>query len=107
MPKHIPKKGRFIMPWYDDIISGLQPGKPYSRSELLDRLCAVNPSLQENSFYWTIGSMLKAGTIVRVGRDAYAVPTGKKLPVYTPSYSDEARKLIVAAERAFPKVRLN
>ena len=93
------------MPWYDEAISGLQPGKPYSRGELLDCLCALNPCLQENSFYWIIGSMLKAGTFVRVGRDAYALPTGQELPIYTPGYSDEAKKLILTVEKAFSLVR--
>ena len=49
--------------------------------------------------------MLKTGTLVRVGRDAYAIPTGKELPIYIPAYSDEAKKLIVTVEQAFPIVR--
>ncbi len=73
-------------------LSILRNKKSFSRLELLDVLQREGKAISEASFKVELQKLLKEGSIVRVGRNAYCVPKDG-VKVYQYNYSDESKKI--------------
>lgn len=83
----------------------LNPEKKYSRNDLLNIFLSDNPNLNDGSFQWILGSMLKNGELIKDGYNAYSVATGKELKEYQPFYSEESLELEHYISSKYPYVR--
>ena len=93
------------MAWYSNTVQSLEPGKKYTRNNLIALLQEDHPSLSKNSFHWAIGGMLQSGMLVRSGYDSYYRSESTVKPIYIPTYTMESLRLIDFVENAYPDVR--
>ena len=90
--------------WYDSLLTKMQQGKTYTHKELINELKKIRPGMSENTYHWTMYSMVKEGFIVHTGYDAYVKETGTQKNKYQPIYSEKAAKIIEIIQKEFPYV---
>ena len=76
----------------------------YSRQQLISLLREDTPLLNDGSYQWAVGGMLKSGEIIRTGFDEYMVAAGNSLPEYLPIYTPFASDLSERVARKFPHI---
>ena len=92
------------MKWYDKTIQKVKPDIKYSRQQLISMLREDAPMLNDGSFQWAIGGMLRTGEIIRTGFDEYMINDGNKLPEYKPSYTQFASELLETIAEKYPYI---
>ena len=92
------------MPWYDKTTQSMKPNRKYTRQQLISMLREDAPSLNDGSYQWAVGGMLKSGEIIRTGFDEYKVTEGNELSVYRPVYSEFSTELLNKAAEKYPYV---
>lgn len=93
------------MQWYEATSKKLEVGHRYSHQELIKLLKSDYPQMRDSSYHWAVCGMLKSGSLTRVARNVYAVQNERDMPVYHPTYSDMAAKLIVQISDKYPLAR--
>lgn len=93
------------MQWYENIIELLDKDHIYSHKELIDLLKDENPQLAENTYQWTLNSLVRDGKILHSGYNAYSLAGDTRPAGYRPDYSDKANKLIRLIDKAYTYVR--
>lgn len=96
--------GMRSMPWYDKTVQSMKPNRKYTRQQLISMLREDAPLLNDGSYQWAIGGMLKSGEIIRTGFDEYKVLEGNELPEYHPVYSDFAAALMNKTAEKYPYI---
>ncbi len=93
------------MQWYEASSEKLEAGHCYSHQELIKLLKNDYPHMRDSSCHWAVCGMLRNGNLSRIARNAYAVQNEREKPMYRPSYSDLAAKLIVQISDKYSSVR--
>ena len=93
------------MPWYDKTTQNMEPKVKYSRQQLVSMLREAKPSLNNGSYQWAVGGMLKSGGITRTGFGEYMVKEGDVLPEYQPVYSELSNELLNKVTVKFPYIK--
>lgn len=73
-------------------LSGLDDKLFFEKSDLLENVRMVMPSISDSGFYRMMKRMLSDGEIMRVGRNAYCVPV-RKMAVYSHQYLELSQDL--------------
>lgn len=73
-------------------LSGLDDKLFFEKSDLLENVRTVLPSISDSGFYRMMKKMLSNGEIIRVGRNAYCVPT-RQMVVYSHQYLELSQDL--------------
>lgn len=73
----------------------------FSRAELMETIQENGKTISEASFKLELQKMLKAGTIVRVGRNKYCVDKNG-VGIYAYEYSDDAKAVAEILKKKFP-----
>lgn len=92
------------MQWYDKTAKNMKTDTKYSRQQLISLLREDAPSLNDGSYQWAVGGMLKSGKIIRTGFDEYMVAAGNPLPEYMPTYTSLASALSKKITDKFPYI---
>ncbi|MBQ7563876.1 MAG: hypothetical protein IJT16_07790 [Lachnospiraceae bacterium] len=92
------------MQWYDKTAKNMAADAKYSRKQLISLLREDTPSLNDGSYQWAVGGMLKSGEIIRTGFDEYMVASGNSLPEYLPAYTPLASGLLMKVADKFPYI---
>ena len=92
------------MQWYKATSKKLEAGHRYSNQELIKLLKSDYPHMRETSCHWAVCGMLKGGDITKIARNVYVVQNLREKPVYRPTYSELAAKLIAQISDKFPSV---
>lgn len=92
------------MQWYDKTANNMKTDTKYSRQQLISLLREDTPSLNDGSYQWAVGGMLKSGEIIRTGYDEYMVAVGNSLPEYLPTYTSFASALSKKIADKFPYI---
>ena len=92
------------MQWYEPTYEKLKVGHRYSHQELIKLLESDYPQMRESSYHWAVCGMLKSGNITRIARNAYVVQNVQEKPLYRPTYSELAVKLIAQISDKYPSV---
>lgn len=92
------------MSWYDRTTQNMEPDRTYTRQQLVSMLREDTPSLNDGSYQWAVGGMLKSGEIIRTGFDEYRVAEGNVLPEYHPAYSEISSELLGITTEKYPYV---
>lgn len=87
-----------MMAYYLDM---LEDKETFSRATLLEIMKEENSKISEASFKLRLQKMLKAGKIVRVGRNKYCVAKNG-LEVYSYEYSSKAKEVAKLLQDKFP-----
>ena len=90
---------------FNEVVQMLDTKKVYSRNEMITLLQTSLPALNNGSYQWALGSLLKSGQVNRIGYNEYALPGEKSLPTYSPAYSDLAEEVMKKAEARFPGIQ--
>ena len=91
--------------WYENVADSLNCGQIYSRDEIVSRLKKEKTGLNENSYFWIVGNLVKDGLLKRKGRDKYSVCDENTKNVYKPLYSEKAVAIKNKLERKYPLVK--
>ena len=91
--------------WYKNVADTLSFGQIYSREEIISVLKKEKTGLNENSYFWIVGNLVKEGVLKRTGRDKYSLCDGIVKDVYKPLYSEKATALKNKLERKYPLVK--
>lgn len=91
--------------WYKNVADTLNCGQTYSREEIISVLKKEKTGLNENSYFWIVGNLVKEGVLKRTGRDKYSLCDGITKDVYKPLYSEKAFALKNKLERKYPLVK--
>lgn len=78
--------------WYEDIVKRLPENLIFTRKELYIKLQEHNREFNYNSYKWILPELISKGLIYRRGYDAYSRNLSKVGAVYTPRYSEKAKK---------------
>ena len=97
-------KGDDAMQWYEEIITHIDDKKTYCHKELINELKMLKTDLSENTYHWAISRMLREGSLIRIGYDAYSLPVDSLKLEYIPDYSDSATALIRLISEKYPFV---
>lgn len=92
------------MNWYDKTAVKIRPDERYTRKQLVTMLREDSPGLNQGSYQWAVGGMLKSGHIIRTGFNEYKAEEKNGLQVYDPSYSEAASELLMKLDAGFPDV---
>ena len=92
------------MQWYDKTAKNMAADTKYSRKQLISLLREDTPLLNDGSYQWAIGGMLKSGEIIRTGFDEYMVAAGNSLPEYLPVYTSPASGLLKKVTHKYPYI---
>ena len=92
------------MQWYDKTAKNMKADTKYSRQQLISLLREDTPLLNDGSYQWAVGGMLKSGEIIRTGFDEYMVAAGNSLPEYLPTYTQLASDLSGRVTDKFPYI---
>lgn len=79
----------------------LENEKSFSRSELMETMKNDGKNISEASFKVELQKLLKEGSIIRVGRNAYCVAKDG-VGVYSYEYSDDAKNIAKILKQKFP-----
>ncbi len=79
----------------------LENEKSFSRSELMETMKNDGKNISEASFKVELQKLLKEGSIIRVGRNAYCVAKDG-VGVYSYEYSDDAKNIAKILKEKFP-----
>ena len=79
----------------------LENKKNFSRSELMETMKNDGKNISEASFKVELQKLLKEGSIIRVGRNAYCVAKDG-VEVYSYEYSDDAKNIAKILKQKFP-----
>lgn len=79
----------------------LENEKSFSRSELMETMKNDGKNISEASFKVELQKLLKEGSIIRVGRNAYCVAKDG-VEVYSYEYSDDAKNIAKILKQKFP-----
>ena len=90
------------MKWFEEAAAKLEPGRVYTRSNIVALLKKNYPYVSPNSYQWAVDGLVKAGRIARIGYNQYVVSDESLKPVYQPAYSDLALELIGRLDVQFP-----
>ena len=90
--------------WYEKAVRQLKPGKRYRRAEIVAALKKENGGMNDNSYIWLIGSLVKDGILQHEGRNQYAIADGHSRGMYAPLYSASAQFIIERLERKYPRI---
>ena len=93
------------MQWYDNVVQALNKDNTYTYQDLVSLLRSANPKLADNSYRWTVGSMLKNNIVKKTGYNEYRINSGIDRAEYQPCYSDQAREIITKLETKFPQLQ--
>lgn len=92
------------MQWYEEVTNRIDDKKTYCHRELIDKLKMLKTDLSENTYHWAISRMVRDGSLIRMGYDAYALPSDSPKFEYRPEYSDTALDLIRLISEKYPYV---
>ena len=92
------------MLWYNELIDRMSKEKTYCHAELINELKELKPDYADSTYNWAITGLIKNGTLMRQGYDAYTLPPTVCKKEYTPDYSDLAAELIQAIPEKYPYV---
>ena len=87
--------------WYYDIADKLEPGRSYSRTDVIAILKQERGGYRDNSYAWTVGALVKDGILQHDGRNQYSLPSKRKKP-YVPLYSVAAQTIQFQVANRFP-----
>ena len=79
----------------------LENEKSFSRSELMETMKNDGKNISEATFKVELQKLLKEGSIIRVGRNAYCVAK-EGVRVYNYAYSDDAKNIAKILKEKFP-----
>ena len=79
----------------------LENEKSFSRSELMETMKNDGKNISEATFKVELQKLLKEGSIIRVGRNAYCVAKDG-VGVYSYEYSDDAKNIAKILKEKFP-----
>jgi len=79
----------------------LENKKSFSRSELMETMKNDGKNISEATFKVELQKLLKEGSIIRVGRNAYCVAKDG-VGVYSYEYSDDAKNIAKILKEKFP-----
>ena len=91
--------------WYENVADTLNCGQIYSRDEIVSRLKKEKTGLNENSYFWIVGNLVKDGLLKRTGRDKYSICDENTKNVYKPLYSEKAVAIKNKLEKKYPLVK--
>ncbi len=87
--------------WHYDIADKLEPGRSYSRTDVIAILKQERGGYRDNSYIWTVGALVKDGILQHDGRNQYSLPGKRKKP-YVPLYSVAAQTIQFQVANRFP-----
>ena len=90
--------------WYSSVIDTLQEGQSYRRTDLINLLKQDHRGLNENTYSWAIGNMLKNGILQRTGWGYYVLSKKEQKAPYVPLYSVEAQTIRFLVSNQFPQL---
>ena len=93
------------MQWFDNAVKNLNPVTKYTRQQLISMLREDAPMLNEGSYQWAVGGLVKSGNIIRTGFDEYMLAEGNVRPEYEPNYTDFASGISGKVAERFPQIR--
>lgn len=82
----------------------MKEGEIYRRSELISLLKNEKSGLQDNSYVWIVGNMVKEGILQHEGRNRYSLPAGRQREKYIPDYSEKAQRIKRMVEEKYPRI---
>ena len=82
----------------------LEPGKSYTRRELMSALSSDANVLKESSFQWKLGENLKSGSLIKTGYNEYRIPNDTAISAYMPQYSEVSANIINFLSDTYPYV---
>ena len=85
---------------------GLLDETRFTRKELLESFRKAGYMLSEASFYKKVEELVKNGQIIRVGRNVYSLPDGKRL-IYEYKYSELAEEVAQEITQQYPYVNFS
>ena len=85
---------------------GLLDVTRFTRKELLESFRMAGYMLSEASFYKKVEELVKNGQIIRVGRNVYSLPDGKRL-TYEYKYSELAEEVAQEITQQYPYVNFS
>ena len=85
---------------------GLLDVTRFTRKELLESFRMAGYMLSEASFYKKVEELVKNGQIIRVGRNVYSLPDGKRL-TYEYKYSELAEEVAQEIAQQYPYVNFS
>lgn len=88
--------------WYEEVIKRLPENLIFTRKELYIKLQEHNREFNYNSYKWILPELISKGLIYRRGYDAYSRNLSKVSAIYTPRYSEKAKKLQQLIEEEYP-----
>ena len=90
--------------WYTLAINNLEHGQSYPRSDIVSALKKEKSGLSENSYIWTVGTLVKDGVLQHIGRNQYTLAEKTQHEIYHPLYSDEANSICCQIEKQYPLI---
>lgn len=89
---------------YVEAVNELQKDRVYSRRDIINQLKNTQ-NLSDNSCSWIFGSLVRDGSVVRLGRDRYSITPSSPRSTYVPGYSDMAQSLSGVIDGEYPHVK--
>lgn len=93
------------MQWYEEILDDMDDQKVFSHKMLIDELKRLKPDLSDNTYHWALSSLVRMGSLTRLGYDSYKFSIDDAKQVYVPYYSEISLGLIKLISEQFPFIR--
>lgn len=90
--------------WYENAIYNLCPNMTYRRADIVAALKKENAGLNENSYIWLIGDLVKRGLLTHEGRNRYSLTASDKRGIYSPLYSRKAVEVLEEVKKKYPHI---
>ena len=83
----------------------LEGGRIYRREDIVSFLKKEKSGLNENSYFWMVGNLVKEGVLQKTGRDKYSLCDGNAKEIYKPFYSEKASSIKDKLAKKYPFVK--
>lgn len=90
--------------WDKCALNNLRHGQVYNRNEIISILKKERAGLNNNSYVWIVGNLVRQGLLQHTGRNQYALPDGNSKEEYVPLYSETASAIRDKLEEKYPLI---
>lgn len=95
------------MRWYGIAVKNMDYNKVYSSQALVCMFRSIKGSLSDSAYRWALSSLIRSGSIIKLGYDSYTVSTNVNAPKekYVSAYTDVAKCLTTTLADKYPYVQ--